>query len=322
MWALVASAVAWAEPQATGTGAPDEGKPRLEATLLVDASQVKPGDTFRVGVRFRLDPDWYIYWKNPGDSGLSTEVSWDAPGVTVGELRWPFPSTFRTPDGFIVSHGYKGETLLFAEARASEQATGSLMLSAAVDALVCAHRCIPAEVLLSRAVSVGAETVRDLETTAVFDAFQGQVPRPPESMGHTVALKLEAQTLKTGQPFTGIVTVSASDGKALSAVEPDFFVPERITGITRMGLTLESPGRFHLKGDAAPNAPKEPPRFKGVLRLGTAQTGYQAMEVDLPLAPVEVVPVAPKAPPTFAPVVPPAAATQQEQRNDHGQQHE
>jgi len=312
LWALVASAVVWAEPQATatGTGAPDEGNPRLEATLLVDASQVKPGDTFRVGVRFQLDPDWYIYWKNPGDSGLSTEVSWDAPGVTVGELRWPFPSTFRTPDGFIVTHGYKGEVLLFAEAHASEQATGSLTLSAAVDALVCAHRCIPAEILLSRSLPVGMATVRDAEATALFDAAQAQVPRPPESSGHTVALALDAQTLKTGQPFSGTFTISASDGKSISAVEPDFFVPERIRGITRMGLALEAPGRFQLKGDAAPNAPKEQPRFKGVLRLGTAQTGYQALEVDLPLAPVEVVPVAPKAPPKMAPFTPPVVAAQ------------
>lgn len=310
--ALVASAVASAEPQASakGTGANDEGNPRLEATLLSDVSQVKPGDTFRVGVQFQMDPGWYTYWKNPGDAGLSTDVSWDAPGVTVGELRWPFPSTFRSPDGFIVSHGYKNEVVLFAEARASEQASGSLTVSAAVDALVCEHRCVPAEIVLSRSLPVGTETVRDAEATALIDAAQAQVPRTPEATGHTVALQLDAQTLKTGQPFTGSVTVSAKDGKPVSAVEPDFFIPERIKGITRMGLTLESPGRFQLKGDAAPNAPKEQPRFKGVLRLGTAQTGYQALEVDLPLAPVEAVAVAAKAPPAMAQLTPPAAAAQ------------
>ncbi|HYI01076.1 protein-disulfide reductase DsbD family protein [Hyalangium sp.] len=313
LWGLVVSAVAWAEPPATatGTGAPDEGNPRVEASLVVDTSQVKPGESFRVGVRFRMDPGWYIYWKNPGDSGLSTQVSWDAPGVTVGELRWPFPSTFRTPDGFIVTHGYKEEVLLFAEARASQQATGSLTLSAAVDALVCEQRCVPAEILLSRTLPVGAETVRDAETTTAFDAAQAQVPRTLESSGISVALALDEEKLKTGQPFTGIVTVSASDGKSLPAVEPDFFVPERIRGITRMGLTSEAPGRFRLKGDAAPNAPKEAPRFKGVLRLGTAQTGYQSLEVDLPLAPVEVVPVAAKAPPPGLPLMtPPAVAAQ------------
>ena len=312
LWAVVASTVTWAAPPASavGTGAPDEGNPRVETELRVDVSQVKPGDTFRVGVHFRMDPGWYIYWKNPGDSGLSTEVSWDTPGVTVSELRWPFPSTFRTPDGFIVTHGYKEEIILFAEARASEQATGSLTLSAAVDALVCEQRCIPAEMVLSRTLPVGKETVRDAESTAAFEAAQSRVPLTPESAGLTMALALGAEKLKTGQPFTGTLTVSASDGKLLSSVEPDFFVPERVRGVKTMGLTLESPGRFHLKGEAAPNAPKEDPRFKGVLRLGTAQTGYRAVEVDLPLAPVEVVPVAKKPPPSMAPIAAPAAASQ------------
>ncbi len=316
LWGLVASAVAWADPPASavGTGAPDEGNPRVEGTLLVDVSQVKPGDTFRVGVRFRMDKDWHIYWKNPGDSGLATELSWDTPGVTVGELRWPFPSTFRTPDGFIVTHGYKEEVLLFAEARASEQATGSLTLSAAVDALVCEQRCIPAELVLRRSLPVGAETVKDAEAVAAFDASQAQVPHTPEASGVTVALALDAPSLKTGQPFTGTVTVSAREGKLQQGVEPDFFVSERIRGITRAGLTLEAPGRFRLEGAAAPNAPAEPPRLKGVLRLGTAQMGYQALEVELPLAPVEVVPVeaavAAKGPPAAAPLAVPVAPPQ------------
>ncbi len=303
LWGLVASAVAWAEPPASarGTGAPDEGDPRVETTLLMDVSQVKPGDTFRVGVRFKMDPDWHIYWKNPGDAGLATEVSWDAPGIAVGEPRWPFPSTFRTPDNSIVTYGYHDEVLLFAEARASEQATGSLTLSAAVNALVCRERCIPAEMLLSRSVPVGGETVRDAETTVAFDAAQAQVPRTADEAGFTVKLALESQTLKTGQPFGGILTVSAREGQALSGVEPGFFVPERVRGIRHMELTSETPGRFRLQGEAAAKAPKEPPRFKGVLRLGTAQTGYRAMEVDLPLAPVEAVPVAEKGPPAGVP---------------------
>ncbi|MDY7226327.1 thioredoxin family protein [Hyalangium sp. s54d21] len=291
---LLLSAVAWAEvpSSAVAQGAPDEGNMRVEAALLVDASQVKPGDAFRVGVRFKMDPGWHIYWKNPGDAGLSTDVSWDTPGVTVGELRWPFPSTFRTSDGFIVTHGYKEEVLLFAEARASEQASGSLTLSAAVDALVCEVECIPAQMVLTRELPVGAQTVSDAAATASFDASQAKVPRTPEAAGLDVALALDVQSLKTGQPFTGRVTVSARNGQVPPGVETDFFVSERIPGIARMALTHEASGRFGLKGEAAPDVPEKEPRFKGVLRLGTAQAGYQALEVDLPLAAVEGAPVA------------------------------
>ncbi|ADO76016.1 protein-disulfide reductase DsbD family protein [Stigmatella aurantiaca] len=310
MWAGVllwaCGAVAWAEVPASAvrSGALDEGEPRLEAALLVDATQVKPGDPFRVGVRFRMDPDWHIYWKNPGDSGLSTEVSWDTPGTTVGALRWPFPSTFRTPDGFITTHGYQKEVVLFAEAQASAQVQGALTLSAAVDALVCAERCIPAEMVLSRSVPVGPETLRDAAATASFDVFQAQVPLEGESAGHTASLTLDAPALQAGQPFTGTLTVAARDGQPPPGVEADFFVPERLAGIARVALTQEAPGRFRLEGKAEPGAAAgQAPRLKGVLRLGTAQAGFRPMELDLAMAPLEAAPpgaVAAAPAPSFA----------------------
>jgi len=305
LWGLVVSGTAWAQvpSSAVALGAPDEGEPRVEATLLTDVSSVKPGDSFRVGVRFRMDPGWHIYWKNPGDSGLSTELSWDTPGVTVGEMRWPFPSTFRTPDGFIVTHGYKDEVLLFAEAQASEQAKGSLILSAAVDALLCEVNCIPAQMVLTRPLAVGMQTVPDAEARSAFDASEARVPKTPQRAGLALALTLDSPVLKVGQPFSGTLTVSALEGKVRPDVEPDFFIPERIRGISRVALTPAGLGRFQLKGEAAPDVPKEEPRLKGVLRLGTAQAGYQWVEVNLPMAPVEGAPVA------QAPVAPVTPAT-------------
>jgi len=285
---LLVSAVAWAQlpPSSVATGAPDEGNPRVEASLLVDATQVKAGDTFRVGVRFRMDPGWHIYWKNPGDSGLETNVSWDTPGSTVGPLQWPYPHTFRTPDGFIVTHGYDGEVLLFAQARAAENATGMLQLSAAAEALVCEVHCIPAELMLTRSVPLGPQTVRDAEAVRAFDAAQAKVPRPAADTGHTVQLVLDAKSLTAGQDFTGTITVTGPGGAPLPALEGDFFTPDRIAGVASVGLTPSGPGRFKLKGKMEPDAPGTEPRLVGVLRLGTAAAGYQPLAVDVPMAPV------------------------------------
>ncbi|QSQ21084.1 thioredoxin family protein [Pyxidicoccus parkwayensis] len=285
---VLMASVAWAQlpPSAVATGAPDEGDPRIEAALLVDATQVKPGDTFRVGVRFRMDPGWHVYWKNPGDSGLETEVTWDTPGSTVGPLQWPYPHTFRTSDGFIVTHGYDGEVLLFAQARAAENATGQLQLSAAANALVCEVHCIPAELMLTRNVPVGPETLRDADATHAFDAAQAKVPRPTADTGHTVQLALDSKQLTAGQEFTGTLTVTGPKGAALPALEGDFFTPERIAGVADVSLTSVGSGRFKLKGKMEPDAPGSEPRLAGVLRLGTAASGYQALSVDVPMAPV------------------------------------
>ncbi|MBZ4376060.1 protein-disulfide reductase DsbD [Corallococcus sp. AS-1-6] len=292
----------WAQaalpPTAVGSTAPDEGDPRLEGALLLDATQVKAGGDFRVGVRLKLDPEWHVYWKNPGDSGLATDVSWDVPGVTVGDLRWPFPSTFRTPDGFITTHGYHDEVLLFAPAHVAENASGTLNVSAAVDALACKVHCIPAQLVLTRTVPVGPETVLDPEFAPRFDAAQAQVPAPVGAEGAPrVALALDGATLTAGQPFTGKLTVTGADGKPFAGdVEGDFFVPGRIPGVDSVALTRTAPGTFALKGQASSVVPKGEPRLTGALRLGTKATGFTAVDVDTALAPVVAVAGAPAGP--------------------------
>ncbi|MBZ4333936.1 protein-disulfide reductase DsbD [Corallococcus sp. AS-1-12] len=295
---LAAGAQAALPPTAVGSTAPDEGDPRLEGALLLDATQVKAGGDFRVGVRLKLDPEWHVYWKNPGDSGLATDVSWDVPGVTVGDLRWPFPSTFRTPDGFITTHGYHDEVLLFAPAHVAENASGTLNVSAAVDALACKVHCIPAQLVLTRTVPVGPETVLDPEFAPRFDAAQAQVPAPVGAEGAPrVALALDGATLTAGQPFTGTLTVTGADGKPFAGdVEGDFFVPGRILGVDSVALTRTAPGTFALKGQASSVVPKGEPRLTGALRLGTKATGFTAVDVDTALAPVVAAAGAPAGP--------------------------
>ncbi|WP_434384643.1 protein-disulfide reductase DsbD family protein [Melittangium boletus] len=287
-WLTAASALAAPPPaSAVASGGLDEGVPRVEATLLTDVTQVKPGDTFRVGVRFKMHPGWHIYWKNPGDSGLASDVAWDTPGTTVEALRWPMPATLRTPDGFITTYGYEGEVLLSAQARASEQAQGVLHLSAAADVLVCEVNCLPAQVVLSRPLPVGPETLGDAEHAPAFDAAWAQVPVAPEQARYTAALALDGPSLATGGTFTGTVTLTGADGQA-PEVEKDFFVPERVKGLRHLALTpVEGkPGTFKLEGKTALEVPAVEPRLLGVMRLGTAASGYQSLSLDLPLAPV------------------------------------
>lgn len=273
---------------AVARGALDEGVPRVEAALLTDVTQVKPGEGFRVGVRLRMTPGWHVYWKNPGESGLASEISWDTPGTTLGTLQWPMPSTLRTSDGFITTYGYEDEVLLFAEAHVSDRAERSLQLSAAVDVLVCEINCLPAQLALTRHLPVGPETLPDVEQAPAFDAAQARVPVSPERLQHTVSLSLDAKPLTAGEPFTGTLTVTVPLGQSAPTVDKDFFVPERSAGIAHLALSpVEGqPGHFKLEGQASPTVPKTEPRFAGVLRLGTAATGYRALAVELPLAPV------------------------------------
>ena len=41
-----------------------------EVRIVSAAEAVGEGDTVRLGLQFRLDPGWKIYWRSPGDAGL------------------------------------------------------------------------------------------------------------------------------------------------------------------------------------------------------------------------------------------------------------
>lgn len=47
----------------------------VTASLVSEVSEVKAGEPFWVGLRQQIRPHWHTYWKNPGDSGLPTEIN-------------------------------------------------------------------------------------------------------------------------------------------------------------------------------------------------------------------------------------------------------
>src|SRR5262245_44902562 len=78
------------------------------AELLADVAIVKQGEPFWVGLRQTIRPKWHTYWKNPGESGLPTEITWKLPdGAAAGPIVWPRPQLFDV--GGIINYGFKDE---------------------------------------------------------------------------------------------------------------------------------------------------------------------------------------------------------------------
>ena len=65
----------------------------VRAELVSEVSEVKPGEPFWVALRQTIKPHWHTYWKNPGDSGLPTEINWNLPaGAKADPIVWPTPT--------------------------------------------------------------------------------------------------------------------------------------------------------------------------------------------------------------------------------------
>ncbi len=122
--ALLAPAAATAQEtrQTSRTG----GGPHVRVELI--ASQAALGPGMWLGLRFDLDPDWHIYWRNPGDSGGPPEATWVLPpGLQVAEFEWPAPSRFEV--GGLINYGYHGSVVL----PVAMIAAGVLVYNGAID---------------------------------------------------------------------------------------------------------------------------------------------------------------------------------------------
>ena len=121
--------------------------PQVRARLVVHAPQgVQPGQPVWLGLELAHQPDWHTYWRQPGDSGLPTQLEWQLPaGVRAGEIVWPLPRKLKA--GPLTNYGYDGTTLLVVplqvDARASQRPQLDIRLHA--NWLVCRLECIPQE---------------------------------------------------------------------------------------------------------------------------------------------------------------------------------
>ena len=275
-WLLSLTVASAPAPTPTASGALSEGKPRVRATLVSDVTQVEPGGTFRLGVQLQMARGWYVYWRNPGEAGLATEVVWDVPRVTVGPLSWPAPEVHRSPDGSITSYGYGGEVVLFASARAQPDVKAPLTVVATTELLVCEVQCIPARLELTRVLGVGPRQ-GDAAGSAALDASAHRVPRPPATAGLRVTVR-RTTSFVPGQPFEGELTVERTDGSPEPLVRADAFVPERLPGILTVLAIPDGNGRLRLWGKATPDPSTTPPRIAGVVALASGG----AVEVSAP----------------------------------------
>jgi thiol:disulfide interchange protein DsbD len=179
----------------------------VKADLLAEPAAIAPGQTFWVAVRLRMREHWHTYWRNPGDSGEATAITWQLPpGFTAGPIQWPAPH--RIPVGPLANYGYDGETTLLTEitAPAGLAPSTQVPINADVTWLVCEKECIPGEAHLSLtmpAVAAGRTSpAGSAETRALFEAARATIPQPSpwtasmEVAQDTLTLRVAASNLK------------------------------------------------------------------------------------------------------------------------------
>ena len=181
---------AWAQ------GAPSAvvNTPQLRAELVAHAPQgVQAGQTVWVGLQLTHQPEWHTYWRNPGDSGLPTQIELNLPaGITAGDLQWPLPHKLKA--GSLTNYGYDKTILLALPLTVSKQykpdTSQTLDLQAHANWLVCRLECIPQEGDFALRIPVNSSYAPQ---AAAFDALQAQ---QATSLPHVkTTIRFESQRL-------------------------------------------------------------------------------------------------------------------------------
>lgn len=247
--------------------------PAIDASLIAEVSRVAPGRSFLVGVRMTVPHGWHFYWRNPGDSGTATKVTWKVPtGTFVTPLRWPRPQ--RIMSGGILSFGYDSETALMVLVTPSRdfRMGDKFTVSATVSWLECKDSCIPQSKNLSLSLPVASSS----KASSQKGWLRLQDSTVPLTKAFPISGKVEGDdfTMKFKPP---------QDSKAV--LSGAYFYP-----IDQEVLENSANQKFELTGGWVKltskvfDKNKMPSRVRGVLELNWPASRRSYFEVSVPVS--------------------------------------
>jgi thiol:disulfide interchange protein DsbD len=193
---------------------PLAGPRQVDIGLHSSRAAVAPGERFTVVLRETINEGWHTYWRNPGDSGQPTELTWRLPpGWSAGDIQWPAPEA--VPFAMLVNYGYEGEVLFPIEVTAPANARIGSNVTLTADAywLVCSDICIPEEGTVSLTLPIAAQGRDDPQWAPRIAEAVADLPRRAEG----------AAAITAGSPAR--LSVALADSRRIR--NPRFFPFER-----------------------------------------------------------------------------------------------
>ncbi|MBT3360955.1 MAG: hypothetical protein HN403_15135 [Rhodospirillales bacterium] len=190
--------------------ASDWAETEQTAVRLISATTAV-GEAARIplGLHFKLQKGWKIYWRSPGDAGFPPRPDWSAStNLAEASLRWPAPERFSVLG--METLGYKDEVVLPINAEVSTPGQ-ALNIRVKVDYLTCDDICIPYTANLALDLPAGPAAPSDF--SHLINRFSSAVPG--DGAAHGLGIEgLEASNAR--------LRVSATSGTPFEA--PDVFV--------------------------------------------------------------------------------------------------
>jgi DsbC/DsbD-like thiol-disulfide interchange protein/cytochrome c biogenesis protein CcdA len=172
-----------------------------------------------LALHFSVDPEWHVYWRNPGDSGAAPRFDFRAGGADLGPIQWPVP--VRLPIAHLTNIGYEGDTAYFFTVTPHSGAE-EIDLQLNLEWLVCKVECIPGFGQMSLNIPVAADERWDADDRALRDHFAARLPAAaPPANWRAEALERSGEALLLRLPPTASEpVVFPLDNEVVGAAAP------------------------------------------------------------------------------------------------------
>src|SRR6202521_5611228 len=268
-------ALFFASPAAFALSGSTVATDNVKARLVSEVNAIGPGQVFWVALELEIRDGWHTYWRNPGDSGQATSLTWQLPpGFTAGDIVWTTPHRFEIAP--LVNFGYAKHAVHLVQITAPKdlKAGAPLTLAAKASWLVCSDVCIPegADLQLKMPLSAQAGGLDPAESP-LFTAARSDLP--------------SAQPAATSARIHGdqlVITLGSEWGAMLSQIRSLSFFP-----YAEGGIEYATPQKLTRTKDGVELSMKvgyQPPKagaIRGVL-VATEQNGTQSDTVPIEIA--------------------------------------
>lgn len=200
--------------EAKGPASPWSDTDYAQVRLVSATTHLGSDGLARLGLQFKLDDGWKVYWRSPGDAGYPPSLDWSASeNMTESTMAWPAPERFSVLG--LTSLGYKHE-VIFPITAVIKQADQGLKAVAEVDYLTCNEVCVPMQTVLRLDLPPGDPK------PSIFahdiDRFRAKVPQVAGGMG----IDLQQATFYQADENAGVLAINGQS--TLPFNTPDIFV--------------------------------------------------------------------------------------------------
>ena len=257
----------------------DAPERHTQVSLIFPVTAAHPGDTVNAGLRLVMDPGWHTYWKNPGEAGEATTITWQLPpGVTADAIQWPLPH--KLPPAEVTTYGYQKEVVLIIPLHLpTNLPAGLLNLAAKVTWLECKESCLPQKLDITATLNIGGD-VQPSADAALLTKWEGRLPKSVANLTAQSGWEAAAK----GDTLQLLLAFQPAAFKDLTGVTADF-VPGASDNYTIESATESVPATtgLCLRKAVRKFSGDWPKTLSGliVLEQEGERTGY---EISLPIA--------------------------------------